>query len=223
MAALTGTFEDVGGENRRNVRKMTKLAVFTAPETVDPIETILDSSNQLVIPDGYESVGHVARDPGATITPSLDISDLLGYNAGTPIRRDIVTRTTAVQFTGLETKRRTMELWKGQDLSAVQATAGPKNEIVFDDPDLPDLLYWRLLLLGRDGRGANAIYFAEHYLLCTLSDVGERTWSPTDGFTWPVTLAPETDDDAGTPVRTFMGGPGLTDQKILEMGFVRGS
>lgn len=218
---LTGTFEDVSGENRALARKMTKMALFLAKDTVDPVETIVDNSNQLVIPAGYESAGHISRDQGAAITPSIEISELMAYNDGQPIRRDLVSDTTALAVTLLESKRIVWELYYSQDLSGIQVSAGPKNEYKFDKADMPDLMEWRVLLLGRDGRGANAIYHAEHFLLMTQSDRGARTWSPTEGFTWSVTLSALTDDAAGTPQRSFWAGPGLTNDKIAAMGLTR--
>ena len=220
-APLTGTFEDVAGENRSLARKMQKMAVFLARDTVAPISSIVDNSNQLVIPAGYESVGHVSRDTGASITPSLDVATLEAYNDGQPIRRDLVSRTNTLAFTMLESKRLVFEAYYGMSLAGIQATAGTKNEVKFDHPDLPDLMYWRVLLLGRDGRGTNAIYHAEHFLLMSPPDVGERTWSPTDGFVWPVTLSAETDDGAGTPQRSFWAGPGLTAERLAAMGFAK--
>ncbi len=218
---LTGTFEDVAGENRALARKMQKMAVLLGNEDAPVIESIVDTDNELVIPAGYQSVGHVSRDTGASITPSLDVSTLDAYNDGQPIRRDVNSRTTTLGFTMLESKRLTFEVYHGISLAGIQATAGTKNEVKFDQPDLPDMKYWRVLLLGRDGRGANAIYHAEHFLLMALSDVAERTWSPTEGFVWPVTMAAETDDGAGTPQRSFWAGPGLTAAKLTAMGFTK--
>lgn len=218
---LTGTFEDVDGVNNANVRKMQKMAVFVAPLATAAITSIVDSSNVLSIPAGYVSLGHMSRDDGAAITPSLDISELNAYNDGQPIRRDVTSRTTTLAFTMLESKRQSFELYYGVDLSAIQATASPKNEVKFDLPDLPALTGYRVLLLGKDGSGTSTIYHAEHYLHMLQTDVGARTWSPTDGFVWPVTLSAQTDDTAGTPTRVFWAGPGLTTSRLTEMGFTR--
>jgi hypothetical protein len=78
----------------------------------------------------------------------------------------------------MESKRRVFEAYYGIDLSAIVASSasGTKNELVFDQPDLPDLMEWRLLLLGRDGRGTNAIYHAEWFPITSLTEVGARAW-----------------------------------------------
>jgi hypothetical protein len=220
---LTGQFEDVSGENRALARKMLKMAVYLGKSDAADITTIVDTSNQLVIPDGYESVGHISAEQGAAITPNLEISELSAYGQGQPIRRDIVARNSTLAVTMLESKRRVFEAYYGIDLSAVLASsaAGTKNEYVFDHPELPDVMDWRVLLLGRDGRGVAAIYHGEFFPLMSLTEVGERTWSPTDGMVWPITLGAQTDDALGTPQRSFWAGPGLTTAKLTAMGIAR--
>jgi hypothetical protein len=221
---LTGQFEDVAGRNRSLVRKMLKMAAFLGkvPDVAD-VASIVDNSNQLVIPDGLESVGFVTADAGATITPTLSVSELVGYGEGQPIRRDIDSRNSTVEIQMMESKRRVFEAYYGVDLSAILASSatGTKNELTFDQPELPDLLEWRLLLLGRDGRGTNAIYHAEFFPIMSLTAVGARTWKPGDGLVWPITLGAQTDDDLGTPQRSFWAGPGLTTAKLTDMGFAR--
>lgn len=220
---LTGQFDDVAGQNRALARKMTKMALYLGKSDVAAITTIVDATNQLVIPDGYESVGHVSAEQGAAITPTLEISELAAYGEGQPIRRDIASRASTLAATMLESKRRVFEAYYGIDLSAVLASsaAGTKNELTFDQPDLPDVMDWRVLLLGRDGRGTNAIYHAEWFPLMNLTEVGARTWSATEGMSWPITLGAQADDVVGTPQRSFWAGPGLTTAKLTAMGFAR--
>lgn len=220
---LTGQFEDVAGQDRSLARKMLRMAVYLGKSDAAEITTIVDDTNQLVIPDGYESVGHVSADQGASITPTLSVAELAAYGEGQPIRRDISSRVSALAVTMLESKRRVFEAYYGIDLSTVLASSatGTKNEYVFDQPDLPDVMDWRVLLLGRDGRGTSAIYHGEFFPLMSLTEVGARAWSPTDGMVWPITLGAQTDDAVGTPQRTFWAGPGLTTAKLAAMGVAR--
>lgn len=219
----TGTFEDVAGQNRALVRKMLKMAVYVGKPTVPIIDSIVNDDNELTIPAGMISLGHVSPETGAEITPTLEISEIAGYGEGQPLRRDTVSRASTLAVTALESKKAVFEAYYGIDLTGIVATseASGKNELTFDQPDLPDVMDWRVLLLGRDGRGTNAIYHGEYFPLMSLSDVGARTWSPTDGMTWPMTFGATTDDVAGTPQRTFWAGPGLTTQKLTAMGFAR--
>jgi hypothetical protein len=221
---LTGTFDSVKGHNASLVRKMLEMAVFVAPASGPDITTITDETNALTIPAGYVSLGIMSKDEGATITPSIDVSEIGGYGYGQPIRRDTVSRTNQVAFTMIESKRATFEMYYGMDLSLEKAPAtSGGNEINWNAPDRPDTKYWRVLCLGRDGQGSNAIYHAEFFPRCTLADVAEQTWNETDPLTWGVTLGVDTDSVAGTPQRTFWGGPGLSTEVIEAMGFTRAS
>ena len=220
-APITGTFDDVKGHDATLVRKMLEMAVFVAPTSAADIITISDPDNALTIPTGYVSLGIMSKDQGASITPNIDVSEVGGYGYGQPIRRDTVARSNQIGFTMLESKRAAFEVYYGLDLSAVEAAVGTSNELSWEHPDRPDTKYWRVLCLGRDGQGSNAIYHGEYFPRSTLADVAEQAWSETDPLTWGVTLGVDTDSTAGTPQRTFWGGPGLTDATFTAMGFSR--
>jgi len=218
---ITGTFDDVKGHNSDLVRKMLEMAVFVAPDTAPDILTISDASNQLIIPAGYRSLGIMSKDDGATITPSLDVSEVGGYGYGQPVRRDTTARSNQIAFTMLESSRWAFEVYYGIDLSAVKVKASGSNELMWEHPDRPDTKYWRVLCLGRDGQGTRSIYHGEYFGRATLADVAEQTFSETDPLTWAVTLGVDSDTTAGTPQRTFWGGPGLSDAVFTAMGFTR--
>ncbi len=219
---LTGTFDDVKGHNSRLVRKMLEMAVYVAPESGSDLTTLTDATNALTIPVGYTSLGIMSKEEGATITPAIEVSETGGYGYGQPIRRDTVSRTTQVSFTMLESKRVNFEVYYGVDLSTVRAPAvTTDNEVSWEHPDRPDTKYWRVLCLGKDGQGANAIYHAEYFPRMTLADVAEQTWNETDPLTWSVTLGADTDSTAGTPQRTFWAGAGLSTTMLTDMGFAR--
>lgn len=219
---LTGSFDDVKGHNSRLVRKMLEMAVYVAPDSAPDITSLTAADNSLTIPAGYVSLGIMSKEEGATITPALEVSEVGGYGYGQPIRRDTVSRTTQVAFTMLESKRINFEVYYGMDLSAAKApvTAGD-NEISWEHPDRPDTKYWRVLCLGRDGQGTNTIYHGEYFPRATLADISEQTWNETDPLTWGVTLGVDSDSTAGTPQRTFWGGPGHLDALFLAAGFER--
>lgn len=220
----TGTFDTVKGHNADLIRKVLRMAVFVAPyETGSVITSLVDGTNQLVIPDLYESVGVLHKENALAVTPSMTVSEVSGYGYGQTLRRDIVSRTNTVAFTMLESKRRTFELYFSVDLSGVTATsvASGKNEIVFDEPDRPDTNYWRLLTVGVDGDGADTIYLADFYPRVTLAEVGALSSSETDPRQYAVTMGTDADTVLGTSHRQFIAGPGLSTADISAMGFVR--
>ena len=219
----TGTFDQVKGHNATNIKKILRMAVFAAPDSAAAPTSLVNSSNQLVIPDAYESIGILDKEQAFTMTPSLTVSEVSGYGYGQTLRRDVVSRNNALAFTGLETVRRMLEVYYGLDLSTVQASsvASGKNEIIFDEPDRPDSLYWRILTVGVDGDGANTIYFADLYPRATLSEVAALASSETDPRRYGVTMGTDADTVLGTAHRQFIAGPGLSTVDITAMGFTR--
>lgn len=219
---LTGTFDEVHGHDGGNIRKLLRMAVFIAPVSADPISTIVDAQNELVIPDAYESVGVMAKENPLTSTPSITSSEVMGYGYAQPLRRDMVSRTNALAFTMLESRRQSFELYYGIDLANVKATpTGGKNELTFDEPDRPEALYYRVLTVGVDGDGANTIYIADFYPRASVTEVAALTASETDPRAYSVTMGTDADTVLGTSHRPFFAGPGLTDARLAAMNITR--
>ena len=222
MPDLTGTFDTLKGHNDALIRKMLEMAIFIAPYPSAPaLATISNAAgNQLVMPDSYRSVGMTSKDDGATWTPSIDISEVGAYGYGTSVRRDAVSRTLNLGFTMLEAKKAAWELYYGIDLAAVTVPAA-KSELYFDQPAAPGTKYWRVLAVGKDGQGANAIYHAEFLPKAILTDVEAISWSDGDPLSYGVTLSADVDSTYGTSQRSFWTGPGFSTALITAMGFTR--
>src|SRR4051812_12993431 len=223
---ITGPFDqaNVKGHNSALVRKMLEMSVYLAPwETTSAISTIVNTSNLLVIPDLFESVGIMDKQQGASVSPKLTIDETSGYGYGAPIRRDVVSRINSIQFTMIESKRRAFEAYNGVDLSGTvgSSIATGKQELTWTIPDLPAAKYWRVLCLARDGGSANALYHAEFFPRATLTDVNEMKFSDNDPLAYAITMGVDTDSTAGYPQRSFWAGPALSTQLMSDMGFSR--
>lgn len=220
---VTGAFDAVKDHDGSNIRKVLQMAVFLAPwDSTEAISSLVDATNQVVIPPGYLSVGILNKESALTATPAMTVSEVSGYGYGQTLRRDITARNLAVAFTMIESRRRVFEAYYGIDLSAVKATpAGGKNELIIDEPDRPDTLYWRMLCLGVDGDGARAIYIADLYPKVTLSEAQAIASSETDPRQYAVTMGADIDTAVGTAHRMLWAGPGLTDARVASMDFTR--
>jgi hypothetical protein len=216
---LTGTFDEVKGHAGSVLyRKMLEMAAFVGAEDAPAITTIVNNSGQLVIPAGYESIGVMSKDQGLALTPSINVSTDTGYGYGQPIRRDITNRDVTPAFTMKESKRKVFETYYGVDLSQIKA-AMTTRELKFDQPDRASTRYVRLLFVGIDGDGANAKYHAEWFPRCSLTDVGDQTWSEDASIEYPVTFGADFDARVATSQRTFWAGPGMTVELVAAMGF----
>lgn len=197
------------------VRKILEAVAFIGPEDAPDITSMLDVDGSLKALDpAYMPVGLVSPDGyvfgGDTSTEGVDA---LGYTQ--PVREDITSQTRTVAFTPYETYRRALlELAYGMDLSAIEASA--QNEIVFDHPDRPLQKFYRFIVIGRDGSGANEWLRGKFFPRTSIASIPEETWSAATASQFPITLNTYVDDTIGTGERDFIAGSAVDPE---ELGF----
>ena len=209
------TFNDIKGHNPKNIRKILEMAIFV--KRYDDADTEINSiwdGTGLVLPAGYESVGLTTKSDGATWQRDQEVSDVTSHGYAEPTRRDILSDQTGLNFTAQEAKRTTLELDKGVDLSAVEPDTN--GNLVIDKPSRPQPLYWRVLAIGKDGDGPDAIYVVRWLPRAQVTENAEQNWSEESELTFPSTFSAYTDPEVGTSMREIWAGPGLDH---AEMGF----
>ena len=209
------TFNDIKGHNPKNIRKILEMAIFVKryADADEEITSIWDGTG-LTLPAGYESVGLTTKSDGATWQRDQEVSDVTSHGYAEPTRRDILSDQTGLNFTAQEAKRTTLELDKGVDLSAVMPDAN--GNLVIDKPSRPQPLYWRVLAIGKDGDGPDAIYVVRWLPRAQVTENAEQNWSEESELTFPSTFSAYTDPEVGTSMREIWAGPGLDH---AEMGF----
>ena len=209
------TFNDIKGHNPKNIRKILEMAIFVKryDDADEEITSIWDGTG-LVLPAGYESVGLTTKSDGATWQREQEVSDVTSHGYAEPTRRDILSDQTGLNFTAQEAKRITLELDKGVDLSGVEPDAN--GNLVIDKPSRPQPLYWRVLAIGKDGDGPDAIYVVRWLPRAQVTENAEQNWSEESELTFPSTFSAYTDPKVGTSLREIWAGPGLDH---AEMGF----
>lgn len=210
------TFTEAKGHTPSNIRKILEMAIFVKP--VDDADTAITqvyvTATGLTIPAGYLPVGMVTKDDGATWTRDQESSDVTSFGYAEPVRRDILSDVTGLSFTMQESKKTTMELHHGLDLSAV--TTDAEGNFYFDKASRPAQRKYRVLALGKDGDGPDAIYVARWLPNAQITENGEQAWSEGDEVKYPGTFTAYTDETFGTSFREIWGGPGLDH---VAMGF----
>lgn len=90
-------------------------------------------------------------------------------------------------------------MYYNQDLSGVtpDATTG---EVSFTEATKPDTRYCRMILLGVDGEGDNAIYIASSLPRATISEISEQTWATADALAYQMTVTAKIDSTLGYAV-----------------------
>ena len=209
------TFNDIKGHNPKNIRKILEMAIFVKRyDDADTEITSIWDGTGLTLPAGYESVGLTTKSDGATWQRDQEVSDVTSHGYAEPTRRDILSDQTGLNFTAQEAKRTTLELDKGVDLSAVKPDAN--GNLVIDKPSRPQPLYWRVLAIGKDGDGPDAIYVVRWLPRAQVTENAEQNWSEESELTFPSTFSAYTDPEVGTAMREIWAGPGLDH---AEMGF----
>lgn len=203
------TFNEQKGQLQSNIRKVLEMAIFVKPkEDADTeITKIWTAADGLIVPAGYLPVGLTTKDDGATWSRDQETSEVTSHGVAESTRRDIVGDATGLAFTMQESKRTTMELFHGLDLSAI--TTDADGNFFFDKASRPVSKHYRVLAIGKDGDGPDAIYLARWLPDATITENGEQAWSEGDEVKYPATFSAYTDDVVGTSQREIWGGPGL--------------
>lgn len=203
------TFTEAKGHKSGNIRKILEMAIFVKPkEDADTeITQVYTAAGGLVIPAGYVSVGLTTKDDGASWTRDQEWSETTSHGYGEPTRRDSVSDASGLAFTMQESKRQTMEMHHGLDLSAV--TTDADGNFFFDKASRPASRHYRVIALGKDGDGPDAVYVLRWLPDAEITENGEQAWSEGDEVRYPATLSGRTDDLFGTSLREIWGGPGL--------------
>lgn len=202
------TFAEVKGHNRDLIRKVLEMSIFVKPvEDSDTEITQVWDGTGLVVPTGYVSVGLVTKGDGASWTRDQSTSDTESMGYAEPTRRDIVTDVNGLSFTMQESKRQVLELHHGIDLAGV--TTDANGNFYYDKPARPSVRRYRVLALGKEGDGPEAIYLARWLPNAQVTENGEQAWVEESEIQYPATLTGFTDDEFGTSFREIWGGPGL--------------
>lgn len=203
------TFNEVKGQKASNIRKILEMAIFVKPKEDADVEItqVYTAAGGLVIPTGYVSVGLVTKDDGASWTRDQEWSEVTSMGHSEPTRRDSVSDSTGLAFTMQESKRQSMELHHGLDLSAV--TTDADGNFFFDKASRPISRRYRVFALGKDGDGPDAVYVLRWLPDAQITENGEQAWTEGDEVKYPATFSAYTDEEFGTSLREIWGGPGV--------------
>ncbi|MBM4580923.1 Ig domain-containing protein [Prescottella equi] len=214
---------EVARHQRELILKPRRMHIFGMPMSVDPIEYITDGADSHLaeLPDGAFDFGLLLKDDSITLTRDMEKSDINAIGYTNPVKSDITSDISGIQFTGLETNRYNIENNLGVDLSAVAAHA-ESGEIAFDQPAIGDIRQLRYLLIAQFNQGVDTIWLGRQLYAGEVAEIGEQTLSDAEGaLTWPTTVNAMVDTDTGVAVRHHFGGPGWN--RVLEdAGFTRG-
>jgi hypothetical protein len=211
--------EDIDSKQAELIRKVQAAAVFVGPLTAE-VPTSFTSgaaADLTALPEDYRPLGLVTKDDAYTWNRETDMAETTSHGRVDPTRRDITSNVSSLAFSAQETNLTNLELYHNVDLSSVVPTA-VTGEVSFADPLAPATIRRRLISIGRDGMGAQAIYLVRVMPMSMMSEPGEQAWSDEGELVYPMTFTATPDDELGYAIRYHFGGPGWRSL-LTKMGF----
>ncbi len=213
-------YDDLQARKNHLIRKALEGSVFVAPVTADAITDLTDDADKLLkaLPSGYEDVGWLSDD-GAQFSRDVDTSDITAWGSVEPVRSDVTQDTTTLQIACLETKKVTIGLYTGADMSAVTADA-TTGEVRIEKRARPGIQDFRVLAIGVDLTDAGELYVARFLPRARVTDYDDQNLQSSDDepVTFPVTMTSYVDSTLGYSEKYLFGGPGWF-AALSDMGF----
>ncbi|HEX6969106.1 MAG TPA: hypothetical protein VF174_09890 [Micromonosporaceae bacterium] len=203
------------------IRKARDGSVFAAPITAAGITNLTSgaSADLITLPPDWEDVGFMTT-AGASYGRETEQSDINSFGSVEPTRSDITRDTMTLQFSMQETKRLTVELASGADLSSTQA-AVTTGEFSVEKPNVPGFRYYRVLGLFVDETNDGEIYIARYMPRARVTEFAEQAFNNDDeAILWGVTMTGFEDSTVGYSHRWIFGGPGWL-ALLNEMGITQ--
>lgn len=192
-------------KNEENVRKWgTIILALMSPDSTVPTEWFGALDHLPILPVGAKQLGLITTD-GIGREDSISSENTTMLQTLEPVRTDL---------TGIE---KTLTVACGEDNAFVQAlhhgvpfedfptTSG--DPWVFDDGEIADYPYYRLLMLAQDGVGAQARYRVEYAYRAKVTAKTARTLNRTDPETYGFTFGLFKDAELKKSTTRAQNGP----------------
>lgn len=208
-------------QNRQQslIRKALNGGVWLAPSSAVAPTTLTSgaSGDPVALPATYVDMGYILKDDGLTFSRAMESSDTMSWGASEPTRRDVTSDVDTVSFSMQETKRGTLEVYHGVDLSTITPTA-TTGEVSFTKASSPQTIYRRFMSICQDGAGTSAIYLGRYHPRFSVTNVEDLQWTDGQEIRYRVTGTAFVDQVAGFSTRFYFGGPGWKSL-LVSMGF----
>lgn len=201
------------------IMKGLQGSVFVADYTASAITALTDTDKLLkALPTGYTDVGWT-NEKGAQFSRKVDTSDIGAWGSLEPVRSDVTGDVTTLKIECLETKKATIGLYIGNDMSVVtqDTTSG---EVAIAKPARPGFQYHRVLAIAVDTTDSGEYYIARFLPRARVTDYDDQAYQSNDDspVTYGVTFTGFTDSTLGYSEKYFYGGAGWAAQ-LIAMGF----
>lgn len=172
--------------NDNNVRKWgTQIFFLCAPDVVLPTEWFGATDQLPVAPAGGLDLGYITTD-GISQEDSISTENTSMLQSLEPVRADLTGIEKSLTVAFGEDNAFVQALWHGvpfEEFPVVKDGAW-----IFDDGEVSQYPYYRLVILMQDGVGSQARYRVEVAYRATLTAKSGRTANRTDAETYACTF-----------------------------------
>lgn len=205
-----------GAHNSALVRKILSSVAFYAPYSAEMPASYFSTGGVLApAPTGFNPLGMTEKDDAFTFASDTDTEEVEAHGYSSAVRVDITKTTRTIASTFLETRKETLELATGTDLSNVTIDTDGAIEIVESETSARP--HGRLVIIGADGVGEDEWFFIREYPRVQITEVSEQSWG-TSALSYGLTWTTYPDPELGFSCRQFIGGPAAA-KNLVAMGF----
>ncbi|MEV0028822.1 hypothetical protein [Nocardia sp. NPDC050793] len=188
--------------------KPLDAAVFIAPWYTAAPTAFTDASGALqTLPTAFKPVGLIDKKTGVAFARGITAAPIEAYGELQPVRNDITSDITTIEFQPQQTTALTLELTTSANLAQVKSNAA-SGEVFFPQPASEQITYYSAIIIGKDGNDADPIYVFKVLPKVAVSKFGGEQWNPTEVLAQKLTMVAFKDDTAGYAVAHGFGGLG---------------
>lgn len=188
--------------------KPLDAAIFLAPWGTPIPSSFTDSNGNLQqLPAAFQPVGLMDKKTGIAFARGITAAPIEAYGELQPVRNDITSDITTIEFTPQQTSAMTLNLATSTNMQQVMAAAN-SGEVFFPQPASENITYYSAIIIAKDGNDANPIYIFKVLPKVAVSKFGGEQWTPTDVLAQKLTMVAFKDDNLGYAVAHGFGGAG---------------
>lgn len=204
------TFEELHNASGKYIRKTLGGFIMVADMSVEMPKNLMAGPDEMVDYKslGFVSLGYVSKGDGINFTRDQEQSETESFGAQDPTRIDFTKDTTSAAFRCQATTKKVMEMYLNKKIDSVVDSNG---ELQFDSDRQPDINYYRMIFISKDGNGNQAKYIAKFMPRAIVSETQENAWNPENELSYGLTVKATYDEEAGYAVRHILAGSGFTD------------
>lgn len=165
----------------------------------------------------YDEMGYITDD-GVKFARSISREDITALQSTSPVRSDVTSDETTMQFEAEETNLATLATYIGVTIASTTPDAG--GSISVDQPQVASSAGAMWAGVGYDA--ARDIYIVKYFPNGVIDSLGDQAYQKSGALGYSVTVKALFDATEGTAVRWLFGGAGWLT-RLTALGLTAGA